>query len=94
VIKNYRLGPCRLTRASILPHKSCRRESEKMQNHAETIATQTDPTFKKMGLKSGDVFASPREKKAVPPTIIAAETRGRINPRENFRTLFTSLKLK
>jgi hypothetical protein len=77
-----------------LSNKSCRRDPEKTQNHAETIAIQTDPTFKKMGLKSGDVFASRREKKAVPPTIIAAETRGRINPRENFRALFTSLKLK
>jgi hypothetical protein len=65
-----------------------------MQNHAETITTQTDPTFKKKGLKSGEGFASPRTKKAVPPTIIAAETRGRIIPREKFRTLFTSLKLK
>jgi len=77
--KDYRLGPSRVTRGSILPHKSCRRDREKMQNHAETIAAQTDPTFKKMGLKSGDVFASPREKKAVPPTRTAAETRGRIN---------------
>ena len=64
-----------------------------MQNHAETIARQANPTFKKMGLKSGDDFASPRQRKVVPPTIIAAETKGRIIPRENFRTLFTSLKL-
>ena len=64
-----------------------------MQNHAEIIARQTNPTLKKMSSKSGDVFASPRGKKAAPPTITAAETKGRIMPRENFKTLFTSLKL-
>ena len=83
-----------MTRERALPHKSCRRESDRMQNHAETIAKQTNPTFTKMGVKSNDVFGGPREKKVVAPTITAAETKGRIMPRENFRTLFTSLKLK
>ena len=83
-----------MTRERTLPHKSRRRESDRMQNHAETITKQTNPRLKKMGLKRSDVFASAREKKVAATTITAAETRGRIMPWENFKTLLTSLKLK
>jgi hypothetical protein len=47
-----------------------------------------------IGIRSSGVFVNKIEKKAMHPTITAAVTKGRMMPRENFRTLFTCLKPK